>query len=124
MVEVIVIVFHCLISFMLILYFPASFLSSFLRRVKIIDKRLHGGKYYLKKGVVIDVKTPTLCDVFLDDIKQTVTVRFRKILSILSRDLILLILFHFLTNIAGCQTISAGDCSSKCRGHPCASAFR
>jgi G patch domain/KOW motif-containing protein len=41
-------------------------------RVKIVDKRLHGGKFYLKKGIIVDVKAPTLCDVFIDGNKESV----------------------------------------------------
>jgi len=36
-------------------------------KVKIVDKKLKHGKYYLKKGCIIDVKAPTLCDVLLDE---------------------------------------------------------
>jgi len=41
-------------------------------RIKIIDKKLHGGKFYLKKGILIDVKAPTLCDVLIDETKESV----------------------------------------------------
>lgn len=41
-------------------------------RVKIVDKRAKGGRLYLKKGTIVDVKTPTVCDVFVDDLKQSV----------------------------------------------------
>jgi G patch domain/KOW motif-containing protein len=41
-------------------------------RVKIADKKLHGGKFYLKKGIIVDVKAPTLCDVFIDGNKESV----------------------------------------------------
>lgn len=36
-------------------------------RVRIIDKTFHGGKFYLKKGYVLDVITPTSCDLVLDE---------------------------------------------------------
>lgn len=36
-------------------------------RVRIIDKGYLGGRYYLKKGYVLDVITPTSCDILLDD---------------------------------------------------------
>lgn len=36
-------------------------------RVRIIDKAFSGGRYYLKKGYVLDVITPTSCDILLDD---------------------------------------------------------
>ena len=42
-------------------------------RVKIIDKKVQGGKLYLKKGVISDVKSPTLCDVVLDDTHSCVS---------------------------------------------------
>ena len=45
-------------------------------RIKVIDKRLDGGRYYLKKGVVVDVKAPTVCDVFLDGTNESVLVSF------------------------------------------------
>ncbi|CAI5499130.1 unnamed protein product [Closterium sp. Naga37s-1] len=35
-------------------------------RVRIVDKRIHGGGLYLKKGTIVDVVTPTTCDVLLD----------------------------------------------------------
>ncbi|KAG7668162.1 hypothetical protein KSW81_002061 [Nannochloris sp. 'desiccata'] len=41
-------------------------------RIKIIDKKLHGGKFYLKKGIIVDVKAPTVCDVFIDGNKESV----------------------------------------------------
>lgn len=44
-------------------------------RVKIVDKRVGKGRFYLKKGTVVDVKTPTVCDVFVDDINESVLVR-------------------------------------------------
>jgi G patch domain and KOW motifs-containing protein len=43
-------------------------------KVKIIDKKLKHGKYYLKKGCIIDVKAPTLCDVLLDEKDHVVEV--------------------------------------------------
>ena len=42
--------------------------------MKIIDKRASKGRVYLKKGTVVDVKTPTVCDVFLDDLNESVLV--------------------------------------------------
>lgn len=44
-------------------------------KVKIIDKRLKHGKFYLKKGSIIDVKAPTICDVLLDEKDHVVEVR-------------------------------------------------
>ncbi|KAL4422274.1 hypothetical protein ABPG75_008471 [Micractinium tetrahymenae] len=41
-------------------------------RVKIVDKRAKGGRLYLKKGTIVDVKTPTVCDVYVDDLKRSV----------------------------------------------------
>ena len=35
-------------------------------RVRIVDKRVKGGRLYLKKGTIVDVVTPTVCDVLLD----------------------------------------------------------
>lgn len=39
-------------------------------RVKIIDKQIEEGKLYLKKGTVVDVKTPEVCDIYVDDLSQ------------------------------------------------------
>ncbi|KAL4855957.1 hypothetical protein ACK3TF_003714 [Chlorella vulgaris] len=41
-------------------------------RVKIVDKSVEGGRLYLKKGTVVDVKTPTVCDVFVDGLKESI----------------------------------------------------
>jgi G patch domain and KOW motifs-containing protein len=41
-------------------------------RVKIVDKRREGGRFYLKKGRIIDVQAPTLCDVWIDDLRESV----------------------------------------------------
>ncbi|KAI7838635.1 hypothetical protein COHA_007562 [Chlorella ohadii] len=41
-------------------------------RVKVVDKRVRGGRLYLKKGTIVDVKAPTVCDVFIDDLKESV----------------------------------------------------
>ena len=54
-------------------------------RVKIIDKRLQGGNVYLKKGVVVDVKTPTLCDVLLDGQKIITDVRQRQLETVVPK---------------------------------------
>ena len=35
-------------------------------RVKVIDKKLAGGALYLKKGTVVDVLQPQLCDLVVD----------------------------------------------------------
>eukprot|EP00803_Ostreobium_quekettii_P004934 evm.model.scf_319EXC.3 EVM.evm.TU.scf_319EXC.3 scf_319EXC:13222-17022(+) len=42
-------------------------------RVRIIDKRLHGGRLYLKKGSVVDVLAPGLADVLMDGSREVVT---------------------------------------------------
>lgn len=44
------------------------------RRVKVVDKRAEGGRVYLKKGTVVDVAMPRVCDVHLDDLARTVQV--------------------------------------------------
>ncbi|KAL6771596.1 hypothetical protein ACKKBG_A27020 [Auxenochlorella protothecoides x Auxenochlorella symbiontica] len=41
-------------------------------RVKVVDKRAEGGRVYLKKGTVVDVAMPRVCDVHLDDLARTV----------------------------------------------------
>lgn len=40
------------------------------RRVKIIDNKIEEGKLYLKKGTVVDVKTPEVCDIYIDELSQ------------------------------------------------------
>ena len=39
-------------------------------RVRIVDKKASNGRYYLKKGTVVDVKTPETCDIFIDDFRE------------------------------------------------------
>ncbi len=39
-------------------------------RVRIVDKNASNGRYYLKKGTVVDVKTPETCDIFIDDFRE------------------------------------------------------
>ncbi|GFP81575.1 protein mos2 [Phtheirospermum japonicum] len=41
-------------------------------RVKIINEELKGGKLYLKKGVVVDVVGPGVCDVLIDESREFV----------------------------------------------------
>ncbi|KAH7426006.1 hypothetical protein KP509_11G081100 [Ceratopteris richardii] len=36
-------------------------------RVKIIDRKAYGDKYYLQKGCVVDVVSPSLCDIRIDN---------------------------------------------------------
>lgn len=43
-------------------------------RVKVVDKKVEKGRFYLKKGRIVDVKTPTVCDVFIEDVQETVLV--------------------------------------------------
>jgi G patch domain/KOW motif-containing protein len=40
--------------------------------VKIVDKGFKGGRFYLKKGVVVDVSAPTVCDVFIEGTREAV----------------------------------------------------
>ena len=40
-------------------------------RVKVVDKHVAGGRLYLKKGVVVDVKAPTLCDVHFEGLGES-----------------------------------------------------
>jgi hypothetical protein len=52
-------------------------------RVRIIDKKLRGGALYLKKGVIVGVHQPTVCDVYVADGGETITdVRRRNVLSV------------------------------------------
>ncbi|GAB2296027.1 hypothetical protein Dimus_030166 [Dionaea muscipula] len=41
-------------------------------RVRIISKELKGGRLYLKKGEVVDVVGPTICDISMDETKELV----------------------------------------------------
>ncbi|PON83553.1 Splicing factor, SPF [Trema orientale] len=41
-------------------------------RVRIISKDLKGGRLYLKKGKVVDVVTPRICDISMDESKELV----------------------------------------------------
>lgn len=41
-------------------------------RVKIIDKRAYKGRLYLKKGTVVDVKTSKVCDMYVEDLQESV----------------------------------------------------
>lgn len=43
-------------------------------RVKIVSKTLGAGRYYLKKATLVDVKTPTLCDIVLEGSHELVPV--------------------------------------------------
>ncbi|GAV89708.1 KOW domain-containing protein/G-patch_2 domain-containing protein [Cephalotus follicularis] len=48
-----------------------SWLRSHIR-VRVISKGLKGGKLYLKKGVVVDVVGPMVCDVSMDEDKELI----------------------------------------------------
>lgn len=48
-----------------------SWLMSHIR-VRIVSKSFRKGKFYLKKGVVIDVVGPTTCDISMDDGREIV----------------------------------------------------
>ena len=48
-------------------------------RVKIIDKEAENGRLYLKKGTIVDVKSPTVCDVYVEDFQELFLVRSRLI---------------------------------------------
>lgn len=41
-------------------------------RVRIISKKLKGGKLFLKKGIVVDVVGPGVCDVSIDETKELI----------------------------------------------------
>ncbi|WCJ40510.1 D111/G-patch domain-containing protein [Euphorbia peplus] len=41
-------------------------------RVRIVSKDLKGGRFYLKKGQVVDVVGPYICDIYMDDSKELV----------------------------------------------------
>lgn len=43
--------------------------------MKIIDKKAERGRLYLKKGTVVDVKAPTICDIYVDDFQELFLVR-------------------------------------------------
>ncbi|XP_022718401.1 protein MOS2-like [Durio zibethinus] len=48
-----------------------SWLRSHIR-VRIISKSLEGGRFYLKKGQVVDVVGPYVCDISMDDSKELI----------------------------------------------------
>lgn len=39
-------------------------------RVRVVDKKVGKGKIYLKKGTIVDVLSPTICDVMIDDFQK------------------------------------------------------
>ncbi|KAL8120431.1 protein MOS2 [Apium graveolens] len=41
-------------------------------KVRIISKKLNGGKLYLKKGKVVDVVGPSTCDISMDDSRELI----------------------------------------------------
>ncbi|XP_050219477.1 protein MOS2 [Mercurialis annua] len=41
-------------------------------RVRVISKQLKGGRFYLKKGKVVDVVSPNVCDISIDETKELV----------------------------------------------------
>lgn len=43
-------------------------------RVRVVDKHMKGGKYYLKKGYVDDVLTPGIANVAMDDSTEVLEV--------------------------------------------------
>lgn len=49
----------------------SSWLTSHIR-VRIISKELKGGKFYLKKGEIVDVVGPTICDISMDGSRELV----------------------------------------------------
>lgn len=55
-------------------------------RVKIVDKRLDKGRIYLKKGTVVDVKAPGICDVWIQSMRRSVfDVRQRQLETVVPR---------------------------------------
>lgn len=48
-----------------------SWLTSHIR-VRIISKNLNGGRLYLKKGEVVDVVSPTTCDISMDENRELI----------------------------------------------------
>lgn len=53
---------------------PSQLWLAPLIRVRVVDKRLQGGKLYLKKGAVLDVAPDGSCDIRMEDSRQVVTV--------------------------------------------------
>lgn len=39
-------------------------------RVKVVDKKAFDGRLYLKKGTILDVKAPKVCDIYIDDFAE------------------------------------------------------
>lgn len=50
---------------------PVSWLRNHIR-VRIVSKEFRGGKLYLKKGEVMDVVSPTTCDISMDDSREII----------------------------------------------------
>lgn len=46
-------------------------------QVRVVDKRVRGGRLYLKKGTVVDVHPRGLCDVSMDEGREVVQVGAR-----------------------------------------------
>ncbi|KAJ9507574.1 hypothetical protein QJQ45_019244, partial [Haematococcus lacustris] len=60
-------------------------LTSFIK-VRIIDKKLGGGKLYLKKGTVVDVHPGGRCDVSVDDTQHVLHVKQSALETVVPRD--------------------------------------
>jgi hypothetical protein len=43
-------------------------------QVRVVDKRVRGGRLYLKKGTIVDVHPAGLCDIAMDEGKEMVQV--------------------------------------------------
>lgn len=50
---------------------PKSWLNSHIR-VRIINKKLKGGRLYLQKGEIVDVIGPTTCDISMDNSRELI----------------------------------------------------
>lgn len=43
-------------------------------RVRVIDKKIRGGKHYLKKGIIDDVLSPGIANIAMEDSREVLEV--------------------------------------------------
>lgn len=54
--------------------------------MRVVDKRLQGGKLYLKKGMVLDVAPDGSCDLRMEDSRQVVSVHQEQLETVVPKD--------------------------------------
>lgn len=55
-------------------------------RVRVVDKRVQGGKLYLKKGVVLDVAPNGSCDIRMEEGRQVINVHQDQLETVVPKD--------------------------------------